>query len=51
MDKELIPPPSTDELKVLYHKMKGEYHRYLAEMGKAAGSACVTALNSLGLPI
>ena len=47
MDKELIPSPGTDELKVLYYKMKSDYHRYLAEfatsdaMGKAAGSVCV----------
>ena len=47
MDKELIPSPGTDELKVLYYKMKSDYHRYLAEfatsdaMGKAALSACV----------
>ena len=47
MDKNLIQLANTDESKVLYHKMKGEYHRYLAEsatcdaMGKAAGSVCV----------
>ena len=47
MDKNLIQLANTDESKLFYHKMKGEYHRYLAEfatsdaMGKAAGSACV----------
>ena len=47
MDKELIPPPGTDELKVLYYKMKSDYYRYLAEYatddakGKATESACV----------
>ena len=47
MDKELISPPGTDELKVLYYKMKSDYHRYLAEYatddakGKATESACV----------
>ena len=46
MDKELIPPPGTDELKVLYYKMKSDYYRYLAEYatdgtkGKATESAC-----------
>ena len=47
MDKELISPPGTDELKVLYYKMKSDYYRYLAEYatddakGKATDSACV----------
>ena len=48
MDKNLIPSASTDESKVLYYKMKGDYCRYLAECatgdakGKAAEGACVT---------
>ena len=48
MDKELIPPPGTDELKMLYYKMKSDYYRYLAEYatddakGKATENTCVT---------
>ena len=45
--KNSSPPPGTDELKVLYYKMKSNYYRYLAEYatddakGKATESACV----------
>ncbi|PVV03633.1 hypothetical protein BB560_001884 [Smittium megazygosporum] len=31
IDKHLIPGASTPESKVFYYKMKGDYHRYLAE--------------------
>jgi len=31
LDKYLIPSSTTSESKVFYHKMKGDYHRYLAE--------------------
>merc|ERR1711955_932 len=31
MDKNLIPSATTGESKVFYYKMKGDYHRYLAE--------------------
>jgi len=31
LDKNLIPTSSTAESKVFYYKMKGDYHRYLAE--------------------
>ncbi|BGP28936.1 hypothetical protein JCM10296v2_000672 [Rhodotorula toruloides] len=35
LDKHLIPAAQSGESKVFYHKMKGDYHRYLAEF--AAG--------------
>ncbi|XP_063368583.1 14-3-3 protein epsilon [Cydia amplana] len=31
LDKHLIPASQTGESKVFYYKMKGDYHRYLAE--------------------
>lgn len=41
LDKNLIPSSSAAESKVFYYKMKGDYHRYLAE--SAAGEARETA--------
>eukprot|EP00300_Choanocystis_sp_HF-7_P008488 c15931_g1_i2.p1 GENE.c15931_g1_i2~~c15931_g1_i2.p1 ORF type:complete len:264 (+),score=21.74 c15931_g1_i2:104-793(+) len=35
LDKHLIPSSSTGESKVFYYKMKGDYHRYLAEFAQA----------------
>jgi len=31
LDKNLVPASGTSESKVFYYKMKGDYHRYLAE--------------------
>ena len=41
LDKDLIPSAGTAESKVFYLKMKGDYHRYLAEF--ATGDARKTA--------
>lgn len=35
LDKHLIPCSDTGESKVFYYKMKGDYHRYLAEFAQA----------------
>lgn len=35
LDKHLIPASSSGESKVFYYKMKGDYHRYLAEFATA----------------
>jgi len=35
IDKHLIPAADTGESKVFYYKMKGDYHRYLAEFATA----------------
>ena len=31
IDQNLLPKAETDEAKVFYHKMKGDYDRYIAE--------------------
>ncbi|KAK2591679.1 hypothetical protein QQS21_010616 [Conoideocrella luteorostrata] len=41
LDKHLIPNAASGESKVFYHKMKGDYHRYLAEF--ASGDKRTTA--------
>ena len=35
LDKHLIPSSESGESKVFYYKMKGDYHRYLAEFATA----------------
>ena len=34
LDQHLIPSSTTGESKVFYYKMKGDYHRYLAEFAQ-----------------
>jgi 14-3-3 protein epsilon len=46
LDKHLIPSSSSGESKVFYYKMKGDYHRYLAEFstGNARKEAAENSL-------
>jgi len=46
LDKHLIPSSTTGESKVFYYKMKGDYHRYLAEFatGQARKEAAENSL-------
>jgi 14-3-3 protein epsilon len=37
LDQHLIPTATTGESKVFYNKMKGDYHRYLAEFSTGGG--------------
>ncbi|CAG0918388.1 unnamed protein product [Notodromas monacha] len=46
LDKHLIPTATTGESKVFYYKMKGDYHRYLAEFA-TGGDRKDAAENSL----
>ncbi|KAK0934078.1 hypothetical protein LTR29_014332 [Friedmanniomyces endolithicus] len=51
LDDSLIPKAETGESKVFYHKMKGDYHRYLAEFAsgekrKGAATAAHEAYKS-----
>eukprot|EP01102_Stenamoeba_stenopodia_P000131 TRINITY_DN100_c0_g1_i3.p1 TRINITY_DN100_c0_g1~~TRINITY_DN100_c0_g1_i3.p1 ORF type:complete len:250 (-),score=68.22 TRINITY_DN100_c0_g1_i3:188-937(-) len=48
LDNRLIPNAQTTESKVFYYKMKGDYHRYLAEFatGDARKEAADNSLNA-----
>merc|ERR1711862_45367 len=39
LDKKLIPKASSGESKVFYHKMKADYHRYIAEFSEGSGKS------------
>ncbi|GEM09162.1 hypothetical protein Rt10032_c07g3179 [Rhodotorula toruloides] len=48
LEKHLIPSAESGESKVFYHKMKGDYHRYLAEFatGDARGKNADASLEA-----
>jgi len=48
IDDSLIPNSSSEEAKVFYHKMKGDYHRYLAEFqqGNSRKESAAAALDA-----
>jgi 14-3-3 protein epsilon len=48
IDESLIPNSTSDEAKVFYHKMEGDYHRYLSEFqtGDARKDSASAALNA-----
>ena len=39
IDRDLIPKAATSESRVFYHKMKGDYFRYIAEIAKGPGKS------------
>merc|ERR1711966_197595 len=51
IEESLIPNSTSEEAKVFYYKMKGDYHRYLSEfqqgdVRKASASAALDAYNA-----
>lgn len=48
IEESLIPNSSSEEAKVFYYKMKGDYHRYLAEFqqGEARKASASSALDA-----
>lgn len=42
IDRELLPKSSSSESKVFYHKMKGDYHRYISEFANGPQKASAT---------
>jgi len=46
LDAHLLPATTSQEAKVLYHKMKGDYYRYMAEVSTGEGKRLATE-NSL----
>ena len=48
IDESLIPNSTSEEAKVFYYKMKGDYHRYLSEfqVGDARKSSASSALDA-----
>ena len=56
LDSHLVPSSTTGESKVFYLKMKGDYHRYLAEFKtgperKEAAESTLLAYKSAQVPI
>ncbi|KAF4662167.1 hypothetical protein FOZ61_002677 [Perkinsus olseni] len=62
LEKSLIPHSQTDESKVFYYKMKGDYNRYIAEFNSGEGKSNAseaahqaykdaTAIAQSGLPV
>lgn len=42
IDRDLIPKAASSESRVFYHKMKGDYFRYISEFAQGAGKANAT---------
>ena len=49
LDKHLVPSASAAEGQVFYLKMKGDYHRYLAEVASGAKKAGMLLLSLLSI--